>query len=43
MALKSLAPLRVRLGTALIALLLLAVLSTALVIHLSWSWTARRS
>jgi adenylate cyclase len=37
------APLRVRLGTALVALLLLAVLSTALVIHLSWSWTARRN
>jgi adenylate cyclase len=41
--LKPLAPRRVRLGTALIALLLLAVLSTALVIHLSWSWTARRN
>jgi adenylate cyclase len=37
------APLRVRLGTALVALLLLAVLSTALVIHLSWSWTAGRN
>ena len=43
MALKPLALRRVRLGTALIALLLLAVLSTALVIHLSWSWTARRN
>src|SRR5262245_61859604 len=43
MALKRLAPRRVKLGTALIALLLLAVLSTALVIHLSWSWTARRN
>jgi class 3 adenylate cyclase len=43
MALKLPAPRRVRLGTALIALLLLAVLSTALVIHLSWSWTARRN
>jgi class 3 adenylate cyclase len=41
--LRHLAPRRVKLGTALVALLLLAVLSTALVIHLSWSWTARRN
>jgi class 3 adenylate cyclase len=40
---KPLALRRVRLGTALMALLLLAVLSTAVVIHLSWSWTARRN
>ena len=42
-ALKITAPRHVKLGTALVGMLLLAVLSTALVIHLSWSWTARRN
>src|SRR6185436_16970520 len=36
-------PLRLRLGIALTALMLLAVLSTALIVHASWSWTAGRN
>ncbi len=40
---KIIAPRHVKLGTALVGMLLVAVLSTALVIHLSWSWTARRN
>jgi adenylate cyclase len=36
-------PLRLRLGLALTALMLLAVLSTALIVHASWNWTASRN
>src|SRR6266542_933014 len=36
-------PFRLRLGFALTALMLLAVLSTALIVHASWSWTASRN
>jgi adenylate cyclase len=35
--------LRLRLGLALTALMLLAVLSTALIVHASWNWTASRN
>jgi adenylate cyclase len=34
---------RPRLGSALTALVLVAVLSTALIVHLSWMWTASRN
>src|SRR5262245_25762877 len=34
---------RLRLGIALTALMLLAVLLTALIVHASWSWTASRN
>src|SRR4051794_33509660 len=36
-------PFRLRLGFALTALMLLAVLITALIVHASWSWTASRN
>src|SRR3954462_15383536 len=36
-------PLRLRLGFALPALMLIAVLSTALIVHASWDWTASRN
>jgi adenylate cyclase len=36
-------PFRLRLGLALTALMLLAVLSTALIVHASWDWTASRN
>jgi adenylate cyclase len=36
-------PLRLRLGLALTALMLLAVLATALIVHASWNWTASRN
>jgi adenylate cyclase len=34
---------RLRLGVALTALMLIAVLSTALIVHASWDWTASRN
>ena len=34
---------RLRLGLALTALMLVAVLSTALIVHVSWMWTADRN
>src|SRR5688572_25972496 len=34
---------RLRLGLALTALMLVAVLATALIVHVSWMWTANRN
>ena len=36
-------PFRLRLGLALTALMVLAVLTTALIVHASWNWTASRN
>src|SRR5205807_8603896 len=36
-------PFRLRLGLALTALMVLAVLLTALIVHASWNWTASRN